>query len=57
VTRAIDRRLLALELRQQANTRRRTDTTAVYTVYNDGEPRPIVHGPVYRLVMPRNDHA
>lgn len=55
--RDLDRRLSELERRQS---RRTTSRKAIYTVIREGEPRPDVAGPVYRLVSSRpegNDHA
>lgn len=55
--RDLDRRLGELERRQS---RRATSREAIYTIIREGEFRPDVVGPVYRLVSPRpegNDHA
>jgi len=57
VSRELDRRLGELERRQS---RRTTSREAIYSVIREGEPRPDVVGPIYRLVSPRperNRHA
>jgi hypothetical protein len=48
-------RLAALETLQQR--RRLRSCTPVYTIINEGEPRPDVDGPVYRLVSARSGEA
>jgi hypothetical protein len=47
--RDVERRIRELE-HQRGRLPRTTPTTPVYVVYREGEPRPDVKGPTYRLV-------
>lgn len=51
--RDVERRIRELELTQRVELRRAALTTPIYTVIREGEPRPNIDGPVYRLVSAR----
>lgn len=48
--RELERRIRDLEQRHRPGVRRTISPIPIYTVIREGEPRPEVEGPVYRLV-------